>query len=494
MKKYLFIFAAVALFASCSKELQNDKVNNVPEQPGLVTVSFDAVVEDIVDAETKAAISTSGDFSWTDGDVIAVQLEDDTFAPFTYSSSTKKFTASLSKAIKDGGVAYYPSTIAISGTPGSVALPASYTAAAAASGFPMIASVSLGATTLSFTHLGGILSLRASHVPADATKLVLTVPGVGVTGTFAVGSGKISAGASNSEVELTFDAGAYGTSGAEFFIPVPETSFSGGFTMAFKNASSEDLFTKTTSKTTITVDRATMTRMHSLTVPRYIYLNTSNPWDGIVTTSLYMYSATANNTWPGASASGSFTHNSGSYTRYIVPEEMVGQNVTVLFNGGNVTADGGYGVEDFTRIQGGITSLNTDVYCSINTVSQSKTRIYFRDNNGQQYDWEYNLYGWNRDNESQKLFGNWNGAGKSNNTYFSWSAVHDEVWYGMFEVDKNFKLGLIVLNPNGNNDKYSQTNNINIDCTESNYVVVTDNASGDPKIVAGFPTVSLDIE
>jgi hypothetical protein len=228
--------------------------------------------------------------------------------------------------------------------------------------------------------------------------------------------------------------------------------------------------------------------MASITVPKYIYLNTVNPWSGVVAnTYIHMYSGETNNGWPGATGSGTFTHGSKTYSRFEIPSSLNNTTATLIFNGGNVTADGGFGVEDFTRATVSGVALTSDLYYSLNSVAQEKTKVYFRDNNGQENDWEYYVYAWNRDNDSEKLFGNWPGAPKSSTTYFSWAAAHDGVWYGSFEVAKNFKLGLIIKNPGNTN----QTSNIEIPCTESNYVVVTDDAST-VKTMAGFPTVALN--
>jgi len=492
MKKISIVISALAVIVcSCSKE--QDTRLFISNQDTNV-VSFKAFFEG-EDPETKLGINTSSRvLNWANGDAIAVQMTDNTFVPFTYSSSTKKFSATLGdKEVKDGGVAYYPASIANNGTPGSVNLPTSYTIGADATVCPpMIATVNLGAKALSLKHLGGILSVKVSYVPADANKLVLTVPGKTVTGTFAVTDATddyISAGTGNSTVTLNFTEGVFSTTATEFFFPVPVTTFSGGFTVDFKNEANETLYTHSTAKTSIEAARASIKRMAELTVPKYVYLSTTNPWDGIVTTKLHLFSATKNNGWPGASASGSFTHNSGTYTRYSIDESMIGEDITLLFNGGDASASGGFGVEDFTRVSTSVSSVSSDIFCSINNVEQAKTKIYFRDNNGQQYGWEYNVYAWNTDNDD-KLFGAWPGSGKSNDTYFDWSIIHDDVWYGMFEVNKNFKLGLIIKNP-GNENK---TNDIKFTCTASNYVVVTDNASGDPKTVQGFPTVSVSVE
>lgn len=487
MKKYLFIFAAVALFASCSKELQNDKINNVPEQQGLVTVSFDAVVEDIVDADTKAAVSTSGVFSWTNGDVIAVQLEDDTFANFTYSSSTGKFTASLSKAIKDGGVAYYPSTIAINGTPGSVALPASYTAAAATSGFPMIASVSLGATTLSFTHLGGILSLRASHVPADATKLVLTVPSVGITGTFAVSSDNISAGASASSVTLTFSAGSFGTSATEFFIPVPVTTFTSGFTMEFKNASDETLYTKSTARTNIAVGRAQMKRMKSFTVPVSLYICSSKPW-GESTEYAYVSDDVAS--WPGTSYDPDtkpFTHGSNSYTRVIEDLSAAGSSTNMIFNVNYSDSNDAPWYDPYGKLYRAMLSsvdITNDVYISLSLNNDGTHKILLRNWSDNGYMDTFNSWYYGGD----AILGAYPGTSIASMS----TVVYDSETFPYYSATANKKIGVQAVYAAQKDWNHTNADRF-IDNLNQNYLVTFKNNDTDPHVF-GFPDVVVTID
>ena len=341
MKKIGIILSAFVLtVCSCSKELPAGLLTT---DTGNGTVSFTATFERSGDPDTRLGINTSsGTLTWTDGDAIAVQMTDDTFVSFTYSSSTRKFTASLGgKAVKDGGVAYYPASIAINKTPGSVNLPASY-AARVSEGVatvcpPMTATVNLGASSLSLTHLGGILSVKASYVPADATKLVLTATGKDVTGNFTVSGGAITAGSagSNNTVTLTFSAGDFGTSATEFFIPVPVTTFGSGFSFAFKNASDEILFSQSTEKTDISVARAYIKRMAQVTVPISIYVrNNGTNW---TTFMAYYYSNTYTTTnWATneiTDFSTTYTHKGNSYYRFTLPTtETTSTTGSIIFH------------------------------------------------------------------------------------------------------------------------------------------------------------------
>lgn len=376
MKKIGFIYFALALIASgCSKEQSTGLLDITPDSD---VVSFKATFEGEA-PDTKLGINKdSGTLTWIEGDAIAVQMTDDTFVDFVYNPSTGKFSASLGeKKVKDGGVAYYPAAIASDGTPGSVILPTSYTASVSGSIAkvcpPMVATVKLGDENLALKHLGGILSVRVSYVPADANKLVLTVPKKIVTGDFSVSDGKIIAGTTdgNSTVMVTFDAGDFGTTPTEFFIPVPETPFSNGFTADFKNAADEVLYTHTATNTDITVDRASIKRMAELTVPISIYVRNDNTdWTSFMA---YYYSATyttsafSTNELEGAS---SFTHGKNSgYLRFTLPDSEIGKTGNVIFHDSEYDAIGRVQIKNIT--------FNKDKYYTIS--GDGTHRIYIHD-------------------------------------------------------------------------------------------------------------------
>ena len=391
-----------------------------------------------------------------------IQLSNDNFKEFEYSAASGEFSASLGvgETIKDGGVAYYPSTIAINGTPGSVSLPATYTAADAAKGFPMMASVDLGATTLSFTHLGGLLTLTASYVPADATKLVLTVPSVGVTGSFAVSTDHISASASASTVTLTFAAGAYGTSSTEFFIPVPVTTFSAGFTMEFKNASNETLFTKSTSKTTIAVARAAMKRMTSFTVPCYLYVSYDGAWDNFegnsTTTYAYVYSSSNGSdvltAWPGDAIDMSgtiYTHNSESYIRLKdISSFQKSSNCVFHINWDNNA--GGNPYKDCLRAVINSVSLAGDVYIKVAVPSSpSEYKVFIRNWSNDGY--INRVYVWNSATDAA-IVNAWPGADFRNVSY-AYKETLNETVYTYVPVAANTNIGMKgVYETDGNTD------------------------------------------
>ena len=176
MKKTLIFAASALLLAAC-----NGNKDLAPEQIGgeanLVEYSFK------VGAETKAAISDAGVFSWAAGDEIAVwDAQNNKFDKFTADSDGASTTISgLGAPDADYTKAFYPYAAAASET--SVAWPDSYASAAdAAKGFPMMALNESG--TLNFKHLGALLKISINDLPAGVTSLVFN--GVGVSGTLPV--------------------------------------------------------------------------------------------------------------------------------------------------------------------------------------------------------------------------------------------------------------------------------------------------------------------
>ena len=397
MKKISIILSAFALIiCSCTKEQPTSLLNISPDDD---VASFTATFEG-QGPETKLGINTiTGVLSWANEDAIAVQMTDNTFVDFVYNSSDQKFYASLGgKTVKDGGVAYYPASIAIDGNPNSVNLPTSYSASVSDGVArvcpPMKATVDLGARALSLEHLGGILSVNVSHVPADADKLVLTVPQKTVTGTFTVDTDHISAGSKSSTVTIIFGNGILDSSAKEFYIPVPVTTFTGGFTVDFKNASDQTLYTHSTEKTSIEVGRAKIKRMENLTVPSYIYIcdNTDASWNNV---KVYAKNSSVQFTsnWPGDALTGdTYTHNGHSYKRIEIPAGQLG------VSGGEVTlsgtADGGgEGTRDYVRAGVYNQTFNSDVYYFVSTTTPEYYKLYMEDQTGDSYNLKIHIWG-----------------------------------------------------------------------------------------------------
>lgn len=489
MKKISIIISALAVvFCSCSKE--QDARLLISNQDTNV-VSFKAFFEG-EDPETKLGINTSsGALNWANGDAIAVQMTDNTFVPFTYSSSTKEFSATLgAKEVKDGGVAYYPASIAIDGTPGSVNLPTSYTIAADATVCPpMIATVNLGAKALSLKHLGGILSIKVSHVPTDANKLILTIPGKTVTGTFAVTDDTddyISAGTGSGSVTLNFTKGVFGTTAPEFFFPVPVTTFSSGFTVDFKNAANETLYTHSTAKTTIEAARASIKRMAPLTVPVKLYINSPKPW-GAATE--YAYLSDDVLSWPGTSYnpdSRTITHEGNTYTKVIDDISAAGSSSNIIIHvnyndSGDAPWYDPYG--KLYRIEIPSVDISNDVYLTLSTNTDGTHKILLRNWSSSGYmDYFHAWY-----DGGSNILGDFPGTAIASMS----SIKYEKEDFRYFTATKDKKIGVKAVYYAEKD--WNQTNNGWIESLNENYLVTFKNNDTDPHVF-GFPDVVATLD
>lgn len=238
---------------------------------GTVPITLSASMEVPADEATKASISDEGAFTWNPGDQIAVHTTQGKLAVLTATISsdaaTTVFSGTLTEgdSVEDGAVAYYPASVAVTGSPEQVRLPATYDSAAdAAKGFPMRATVSNG--TVAFKHLGGLLRITAKGIPAGVNRLELLIPQY-VTGKFTVsGSGadaSINAGSNYSTIVINSSASERKGGTAELSIPLPVCTLE-GFTLFFKSGN-ETLFSKSAGST-ISITRRKLVKMAPFTL------------------------------------------------------------------------------------------------------------------------------------------------------------------------------------------------------------------------------------
>ena len=173
MKKLVYILSvAVVAAMACSKEEAVIPEGNVPSS-GEKYVLF-AELPQFTDANTKAAVSDAGVFSWTAGDEINVTFEKSGVGYHNWvltctDASTGEFTYQGEGTIPDGynpRAGYYPKDY--TGNPSSQTFD---TPADAAKGFQMEATVSGG--KLVFAHENAMMKVTISHVPSFAKQIVV---------------------------------------------------------------------------------------------------------------------------------------------------------------------------------------------------------------------------------------------------------------------------------------------------------------------------------
>ncbi len=156
---------------------------------------------------TRATVSSSGTFAWTEGDQIAVHLstgyQDVTLTPDSDSPryGTTQLTVTSSSVTRTG-YAIFPASVKDATADGvgtntlKVTLPSAYdgvTAATTASTpLPMVAVNDPESDFLYFHHVGGLVRIEGLNLPAGTTSVSVTF-NKGVTGSFEVSDRATSA-------------------------------------------------------------------------------------------------------------------------------------------------------------------------------------------------------------------------------------------------------------------------------------------------------------
>ncbi|MBO4466293.1 MAG: hypothetical protein J5748_06445 [Bacteroidales bacterium] len=185
MKKNLILLVAAALIFGCTQE-QIDDTNNtvIHDESEVVTtpddgtatvepkvVSFTAELPEF-DGLTKATVDASA-FNWTAGDEIAVPVKDGEGVRYVNFQNSAGALTTFTYAVTDEefveGTAYYPASSAPGGSYSTTFI----SIEDAQSKFKMTAPVTLGSSSLTFTHQSSIVHLTFTNVPALATKLVV---------------------------------------------------------------------------------------------------------------------------------------------------------------------------------------------------------------------------------------------------------------------------------------------------------------------------------
>lgn len=166
-KSILFGLAILSLAAvSCSREMEAPVAKS---DANIVTLGASL-------ADTKAAISDAGAFTWQEGDAMSVAT-DGGFVKFTLSagagSASADFSAVLNASAKLGELAVYPAGAhALAGNSLTVNLPAEYVYEEANTNVPLLGAVSGNAVAMRY--IGGVVRFPVSKMPVGAAKVVLS--------------------------------------------------------------------------------------------------------------------------------------------------------------------------------------------------------------------------------------------------------------------------------------------------------------------------------
>ena len=259
MKKLLFaLFALSTLFVGCQKsEVDSSEISGKKMQ----TVTLSATMPE--NDDTRAAISSTGLFSWQENDQLSVLATDGKFYTLTLTSGAGDYLAEFAGEVPHDvaitTVAMYPAVVA-NGTDNTIydsttgvlnyTLPTEYTFVPESTNVPMIASLEEGATKVSFKQIGGVIRFPLSTMLPAQAKIVFTAKDMVTTGSFPIavenaGVDAIEATVSegtNSTVTVNYVAEKAGVT-ADINIPVPAGTYK-NFSIEVFDANNESVFAK----------------------------------------------------------------------------------------------------------------------------------------------------------------------------------------------------------------------------------------------------------
>ena len=250
MKKLFYFLAAASMVAvACAKE--ETVKENVVEGKASGNVTLTASMPEFTNADTKAAVSDAGVFSWTAGDIIDVVYEKSGSADKIYqfectNASTGEFTnvdaIDDGYTLKtDGSIAFYPHEY--NGTPSSQTFDSP---ALAAKGFQMHATYSAG--NLAFVHDNAMMKVTIKNVPSFAEQIVI--------------------GGTNINVSYTSDQAS-----VTCYVPMAPSA-SAKLSIAVKDDSANDIVAKA-SKNAVAIVAANYYPLNDLEINKFVVINNS---------------------------------------------------------------------------------------------------------------------------------------------------------------------------------------------------------------------------
>lgn len=237
---------------ACAKE--ETVKENVVEGKASGNVTLTASMPEFTNADTKAAVSDAGVFSWTAGDIIDVVYEKSGSADKTYqfectNASTGEFTnvdaIDDGYTLKtDGSIAFYPHEY--NGTPSSQTFDSP---ALAAKGFQMHATYSAG--NLAFVHDNAMMKVTVTNVPSFAKQLEV----------------------GTSSVSLSYDSNQASVS---YYVPVVAAA-SAQLGIAIKDNSSNNIIAKT-SHNSVAITAGHFYSLPSLAIGPVVLIKNATDW------------------------------------------------------------------------------------------------------------------------------------------------------------------------------------------------------------------------
>lgn len=268
MSLLLSFTCVAAVLGGCAVNELEEKEDPALKEEGM-TILRASVSESAV---TRTAFTDEGVFSWTADDAISVYTTGGEFKEFTLYSgeggSSASFIGDLGGA-NTSSVAVYPHSAghSLSEKTLTVSLPASYTWSSDGNAHaPMISVLSEGSTALSFSHIGGLVKVSFSDVPAATRKMVFTTAGKKIAGVFVISDYTVSGCTVSTSSSVSDNSVTILTpspvSAMDFYIPLPVGDYD-GFEVQLQDSSNEPLVMRS-HKSSFTIERRALKRMKAI--------------------------------------------------------------------------------------------------------------------------------------------------------------------------------------------------------------------------------------
>lgn len=219
INKYAMLLVSAALFTACAEELIEQPIN---------VISKSIITADIDDSQTKASVTSRGEFYWNSGDKISVYTDNGRFLEFDIESGvgtkTAKFSGDLDDTEGISTTAIYPTGLSpvMSDEGVIITLPSEYELEDdnLVCKTPMVAEIN-GNGKAVFKHVAGLMRFSFRGIPEEAIKLFISADAK-ISGEFVVSDGVISAQRTDSAEGIVVNLGKfYNTRDLVVNLPMP---------------------------------------------------------------------------------------------------------------------------------------------------------------------------------------------------------------------------------------------------------------------------------
>lgn len=224
VNKYAMLLVSAALFTACAEELIEQPVN--VKSKSIITANID-------DDQTKASVTSRGEFYWNSGDKISVYTDNGRFLEFGLESGVGTKAARFSGDLDDteyvSTTAVYPAGLSpVMNEEGlCVTLPSEFELEDdnLVCKTPMVAEIDADGKAV-FKHVAGLMRFSFRGIPEEAIKLSISADAK-ISGEFTVSNGVISTQSTDLAAGIVVNLGKfYNTRDLVVNLPIPTGHYS----------------------------------------------------------------------------------------------------------------------------------------------------------------------------------------------------------------------------------------------------------------------------